>query len=249
MPVALLQGEVESGTASILVSDQSPVAETLARSLLSGEASRSDHGTVPLWKLDSQLRSVDGVDLSIAHADRLAAERFFGGDCLRIPDTVSMWLETPRDFEGLKRSNGSLKDDLRRVQRNGMTMKVEGRETDFDTFYNRFYLPYIRDRHGALVFPRDPQWLKDRLLEGGAMIWVETAEGRIAASIVQAIGEVLHSWVLGVRDGDPVLMKSGAVSAIYRFTVEYAQQRGCTSLNLGLCKANLRDGVLQYKRK
>jgi hypothetical protein len=138
---------------------------------------------------------------------------------------------------------------MRLVKRAGMTMNVEGSEADFGTFYNRFYLPFVTNRHGDLALPRDEQWLKDRLLQGGAMIWIERGEEKIAGAVAQALGEVLHLWVIGTRDGDPAIMKAGAVSAVYRSVIEHAQQRGCKYINLGLCQASLRDGVLLYKRK
>lgn len=250
MPLSRLEGEVGSGKALILISDQSPAAETLGRSLFSGEVIRTNLKTVPLWDLNSRLQTADGMpDLSIVHVGKLEAERFFKADCLRIPDTISVFLKTPENIESLWRSNHSLKSDMRLVKRAGMVMKVEGPETDFGTFYHRFYLPFINDRHGELAYAREEEWLKDRLLDGGAMIWIERGGEKIAGSLVQVIGEVLHCWVAGTRDGDLALMKAGAVSATYLSEIEYAQRQGCKYINFGLCQASLRDGVLLYKRK
>lgn len=249
LPVARLEGRAGESPGTVLFADRKPAARALALPTFTGETQLQPLPPKFLWNLAAFAEKSETADLSIFHVDALASRHFFPPDFLRVPDTVAVFLPTPDHVEALWRANSSLKDDMRLVRRAAMEMRVEGAEADIEGFYRNYYLPFVNTRHGELSQPREEAWLRGRLRDGASLLWVVRDGEKIAGAIADPIGEMLHLWVIGTRDGDPGLLKAGAVSAVYRFVIEFAQQQRCTTINFGLCQANMNDGVLRYKRK
>jgi hypothetical protein len=55
--------------------------------------------------------------------------------------------------------------------------------------------------------------------------------------------------LLGVRDGDPALLRAGVAVATYALGFEWARRQGCSRVDMGRTSPLLNDGVQQYKRK
>jgi hypothetical protein len=75
-------------------------------------------------------------------------------------------------------------------------------------------------------------------------------EGRwvAAALLIDAPGRAALMEV-GVRDGDPALVRAGVLQAVYWMTLEHLRERGHGEVNLMLTPPFLRSGVMQYKLK
>jgi hypothetical protein len=56
-------------------------------------------------------------------------------------------------------------------------------------------------------------------------------------------------YTFGVRDGDPTLVRDGAICALYHFCIEHLTARKFARVHTGRARPFLRDGVLNYKRK
>jgi hypothetical protein len=148
----------------------------------------------------------------------------------------------------LARGNHSLKVDLRIVKRGNFQAEVTRADADLAFFYESMYVPLMRRRHAQLAFIREPYWLRQRCRKGG-ILWISHAGKRIAAGLFERRGDVLHAWAEGVFDGDPAMLKQGAVAALYFHIIAYAGQMGCRYIDFGANRPCLGDGLLRYKRK
>ena len=54
---------------------------------------------------------------------------------------------------------------------------------------------------------------------------------------------------MGVKGGDIVYAKMGAVAALYHFVILHLREKGFKSLHYGASRPFLKDGVLGFKRK
>jgi GNAT acetyltransferase-like protein len=249
MPVSRLEGPTRTGRAAVLLAGSSHTAELLTRRLFAGEVQTSHLATVPVWRVDSYLRKrAREGELIMICVGKLSAGLFFRPDCLRVPDAIDVGLKVPEEIETLWRSNHSLKEDIRLVNRGGMQMSLSQTEADFDLFYRTMYLPFIAGRHGDMARPRDENWLRAAFLRGG-IIWVVRGEEKLAGVVMEIADGALHLWTLATRDGDPGLMKKGALAALYLYAIRHARDEGCSYVDFGSCRAFLADGILRYKRK
>jgi hypothetical protein len=249
MRVSLLEGPTRTARAAVLLAGSSHTAELLMSHLFSGEVQTTQLATAPLWRLDSYLRKMSrDVDLTMACVDKLSAKLFFQPDCLRVPDVVDIGLKMPEEIETLWRSNHSVKQDIRQVHRRGMQMALSQTEADFDLFYRTMYLPFLAGRHGAMARPKDEGWLRASFLRG-KIIWVVRGEEKLAGVVIEIAHGALHFWAVATRDGNPGLMKEGALAALYLYAIQHARDEGCSYVDFGSCRAFLADGILRYKRK
>jgi hypothetical protein len=154
----------------------------------------------------------------------------------------------PEEIDTLWQSNHSLKQDIRQVHRRGMQMSLSQTEADFDLLYRTMYLPFLAGRHGDMARPKDENWLRGSFLRG-RMIWVVRDEEKLAGVVIEIARGALHFWAVATRDGDPGLMKEGALAALYLYAIQHARDQGCSYVDFGSCRAFLADGILRYKRK
>ncbi len=237
------------GPVCVLLASAGRAAEILAQQAFQGEARRTELGRVPLWLLAGFVkRNLGGVDLVIVQLDTLAAKLFRPNDCLCVPESLDVGLRVPDEIPSLLKSNHSLKDDMRIVRKNGLTMRISHDESDFEGFYEDSYVPFVNGRHGQDSVPRDKEWLRRQFREG-AILWVMRGDQRLGGAVVSSGHGALHFWALATQDGDVRHMKEGAIAALYLFVVEHAKAEGCSYVDFGRSRGFLGDNILRYKRK
>lgn len=260
VPVWRLEGMTRCGWASCLeaICDSQP--NTFTRNFFVGEVQRVSLGTVPLWRLDSFLRTrACDVSLTMVRVDDRSARLLFQRDCLQVPDVVRTALELPASLDSLWKGRGNLKEDLRRVRRYGIRMATSDgtgvthdglfastQDADFDRFYRTMYLPSIARQYRDLARPANEDWLRS-CFRRGRIIWAMQGAETLAGVVVDVIDNVLYFRVTGGRGGDAGKFKEG--DALYLFAVQYAKEQGCSRVEFGSCRASMTDGVLRFKRK
>jgi hypothetical protein len=204
---------------------------------------------VPLWNLDQTLKRLQtSADLAIACIDRLSARLFFSSDYLVVPEWTGSILMLPEDPLRKNRSSHSLKEDLRIVRRNNLKADFTRATSDFESFYHTMYVPFMMKRHGEQAVVRSIDQLRRRFYQGG-LLWVLRGEQPIAGAVLQLNRHALRLLVLGTKNGDWAPVKSGALAALYLFTINQAKELGCKLVDLGGFRPCLNDGLLHYKRK
>jgi hypothetical protein len=253
IPVTILHGRTRLGKRSgaVVTAGSEPWVDYLPDRFFEGSPQREWVGKVPLWALPRTLeRLSSSANLVVARVDRLSARLLFNASYLRVPEWVDLWLTVPDDLNSLQRGNHrrDVKNDLRRIRRNGLLYDISHADADLDVFYNDFYVPFVRRRFGKYAYTRNVQPLRYRFHQGG-LLWVLHNDRRIAATIFHRQGTVLHSLGIGTIDGSYDVANLGALIATKYYKIKHAHATGCKEINFGGSRPILTDGGLRHKRK
>jgi hypothetical protein len=251
VPVVLLRGlnRYSGQPWTILMAGADHAIDNIAHRYFACPPRREAIGSLPLWEVPSTLQRLGAsADLVIARVDRLSARLLFRSNYLRVPESIGTWLAVPDDLNELKRTNRSVKADLRRIRLDRLTFAVSHAEADCETFYRTMYVSYMRSRHGELAFIRSLPQVR-RVFRRGGVLWVLREGQRIAGQLFSQREGVLYCVGLGTAGGDPALLRKGALAATYFFSLQYAQSQGLTRIDFGGSPPALSDGLLRYKRK
>jgi GNAT acetyltransferase-like protein len=169
----------------------------------------------------------------------------------RVPSWLPLWLATDRPLDDLiageRSGRAARKNDVRRVQRLGLTFRVATDADAYELFRRRLYEPYVRQRFGDLLVALPGHAFRHARRHG----WLLLAEldGRpVGGAVIERWAGEPRVLVFGVDPHAPI--PTGAVlEACYYHAISFAVERGFDRLSLGTCRPVLTDGVLRYKRK
>ena len=252
VPVRLLRGVapgtgrqvvlLSAGSSSGFIDDRLFTAESGIKEL------RSTH--VPIWRLQRLLDAwAPQADLVVVEVDRLSARWFLPARYLPLPHWVNSWLKTPSDWAEFGRTHRSAQGDIRRVRIKNFECEVShDPRGEVNEFYDRYFVPYMRTRHGQRACI-NARWVLRLLLRQGLLLWIRHNGVRVSGNIVKKEGRRLILLVNGVLDGREDLMNEGALSAQYVHNLRMAEKLGCTEVYMGGSPPSLHDGLLRYKSK
>jgi hypothetical protein len=144
--------------------------------------------------------------------------------------------------------NESLRSDLRKVHRNGLTFEVTNEMGCFQRFYHHMYLPYISKAHGNTAFISGYDDLA-RQFRHCDLLLVKKADEIIAGMMLLYERKGARLLCLGISGGDVRYVQEGAIAALYYYSISYLHDKGYAKVSLGSARAFLKDGVLHYKKK
>ena len=198
-----------------------------------------------LLRAESESDVVVG-DLAWPYYIGIAANGF-----LRVPPQIAHRIALPSDWSSLERrlsARKTTRDELRKVEKFGLSFRITRDAASIDNFYATMYLPYARRRHAQLV-DVEPRETILKIGAGGALLEVLHQGAVVGGGILHRTDRVMRFMWLGIVDGlDPALQ--GAVgAALYCFSMRHAIDSECTEMNLMYAPANLNNGIHRYKRK
>ena len=186
-------------------------------------------------------------DLIVARVARCLAGAISGGRFLRVPDLVDVWLDV-HDRNRIKRGMSQvMRRTSRAILEHGFSWSDRHDPSDFECFYDNYYLPFASARHHELAVVRERPVLRRHFRSGG-ILWIAKDGEEIAAALYRIDGRVLTLLSLGTRNGSLEIRRQGALSAINLFTIKLALQRQLHWINLGGCMASPSDGAFANKR-
>lgn len=249
VPVVLLRGPARiSGQEVVMLSAGRPSAFITER-FFAQEPAVVRRTRVPVWRLQRLLNewrsTADLVDVEI---DRVSARLFLDTSYLKVPQWIISWMKVPEDMQAFGRTHRNAQADIRRIRIKNFECQWSREPKDFDLFYEKFFRPYVTERHGGLTRV-SPRWMMRRLFKQGMIQWVMRNGERLAGGIVTVNGTLFSKRVNGVLDGRIDLMKDGVLSALYVHAMLEAKGLGCTEINMGGSMPSLHDGVFRYKSK
>ena len=207
-----------------------------------------DFANVPLLALPALLKRVrTDADMIIARVPGPGSRWLFDDSFLHVPEAVEARLEIPRDLSTLEQASTRARRNIARIHEHDLTWELSTDPRDFDPFYDRYYVPFLRQRYGDLAHEIERPIL-NRAFRRGCILWVLHDQVRVAGALLQGKGSVLRWRVMGAITDEIDVVRIGALSAIYLFSAEYARQHGFRWLDLGFSKSSPRDGVLSHKR-
>jgi hypothetical protein len=162
-----------------------------------------------------------------------------------IPGAVDCWLPVADALRNIAQPNRSLKENLRVVRRERLQPEVSHTIADCDMFWQTMHAPFMRLTTGGL-----PSSITRRACDecSGAGRWSGCSTAASALLDVWcASGDTLLMVALGIANGEQKWVHGGAITALYRFCIEYAHAQRCTRIDFGVAFPILHDGLLRYK--
>jgi hypothetical protein len=242
-PVRRRVVEANGREITVLEIGRSKVTEPLCARLF-GELPAGERGSAR--SLRTPDRHAGAAHLVVAEVHRWLAPRFRRAGWIVVPDHVrwqgDLALLPPRA------ASHSLKDDLRKVRSQGLTLEHAAGADDWEEFNTRMVAPLAHARFGSDAWLPSP-YLRRRFARHGQLHFILRGGVRVGGFCSLRCGETLWLPVAGVRDGDPALVRAGVSAAAYALAFPWAREQGCTRVDLGRTSPFLKDGVQQYKRK
>ncbi|HEY8554481.1 MAG TPA: GNAT family N-acetyltransferase [Burkholderiales bacterium] len=164
-----------------------------------------------------------------------------------IPSWVRGEIELP-GAAAAARLPETLRTDLKLVERNGFGWRITREPALFDWFYEHMYLPYLLRTHGPRALPTTRQEMLEQQPRAELML-IHRNGVDVAGLMLIRHPTHAHAWALGVLDGEHAHVKAGALAAVYRFACQYSWSLGYRTIDMGMSRPFLNDGVLQYKKK
>jgi hypothetical protein len=193
-------------------------------------------------------RLAGGADLSLWQAP-WPVSRLAGGPV--VPSWLPLWLATDRPLDqviaGERSGRSARKNDVRRVQRLGLTVRVTTEARAYEAFRRDLYEPYVRQRFGELLVAL-PRQVFAHARRHGWLLLAEHEGRAVGGAVIERWGEDPRVLVFGVESNGPVPAAT-LLEACYYHAIAFAVERGFRRLSLGTCRPVLTDGVLRYKRK
>lgn len=251
IPVAILRGETRANSrlGTLLFAGNEHRIEYISDRFFETKPDRENLCQVSLWNLAPTLKRLRGsADLTVVHIDRFSASIFFDADYLAVPEWVGSMLNVQENPGKIARRNRSLKDGLRIVRRNKLSLEISRAEADFEQFYHTMYVPFMRSRHGERAVVRDFYRMRQAFRQGG-LVWVLRDNERISGQLFRRRREVLQVMAMGTAKGELTPVKDGAGTALDLFSINHAKELGCKFIDFGGSRPCLSDGLLRYKRK
>ncbi|MFN2433324.1 MAG: GNAT family N-acetyltransferase [Gemmatimonadota bacterium] len=186
------------------------------------------------------------ADLVAIDVHRWMAAAFRRKGWLLVPSAVR-WVGELSRLPPTQKSH-SLREDLRASRLAGYSLEEGSSDGDWREFFEGMVLPHARRRFERRAWLASPRLRRD-LAARARLLFVRHEGRRVAGECVVARGPVLWSPLLGIRDGDPELLRRGAVAALYGLVFVWARENGFRTVDQGRTSPFLRDGLVRYKRK
>lgn len=133
----------------------------------------------------------------------------------------------------------------RQIRRHDYRLVVSEAAADKRRFFDEFYLPYIRSRHGSGAITVDAAKFAS-VAANATLAQLFAGERWIAGMLLKWQGDTLRFGWFGSSDNPPV---KGASEVLDLLCIKLAAERGARVVNFGNSRPSLKDGVARYKSK
>lgn len=204
-----------------------------------------------IWQIRGRVdRFYQNADILLVSLSPIFCQGFLRKVSFEIPNVV----ELVTDFSGFSDDilneikNTTNKDDIRKVRKYGYEYEISTNLEDLKYFYENCHRPFVQERHGRSVYVNPWREFK-RYFEEGELLLVKRDGHIVSGGLCQVKNKEYEILYNGVYQADSQLLKEGALSAEYAFSIVEAKKKGCKGINFGISRPFLKDGILQYKKK
>jgi hypothetical protein len=224
--------------------------EELLYLLFPDPPTESDLGWLFLWQVPSTIRKrVEQGCLVICDLNHL----LHWGTQFRYTFRVSPWLRANLNVSGpldmiLNRITKNRRRWILKLPSSGYSYEFSHRPEDFGTFYHKMYVPYVIKRHRkrAIVEPIET---KQAMFEKGGLVLVKYQGQPVAAGLRHVVGDTLIAGSYAIHEDHTHLIKQGVAVALHWYTIDWARCNNLHSIDFGMTRSRLEDGVFEYKRQ
>ena len=169
-------------------------------------------------------------------------------NCFRIPCWIYEEVDVSADLNSIIRKNHTLRSTKKIIKKYALSYEVTEDSVRLHDFYHDMLVPYTNKRYPNSDMIEKYELLKKKFRKCDLLL-LKWQGQEIAGGLIGYNGTKVHFLYLGIKDAKPAYIEIGALGAIYYFTLQYLNDKGFKKVDLGLSRAFLRDGVLNYKRK
>jgi Acetyltransferase (GNAT) domain len=141
----------------------------------------------------------------------------------------------------------SLMSNLNKVRAYGFTLTQSNSPDAWAEFFRRMVEPQARSRHGEGAWLPSERFTR-KLQQIGTLHLIMRDGERVAGTCSVARGDTLWLPLMGVRDGDPTLLRQGAGVATLALPFQWAKAQHFRWVDAGRTSPFVTDGIQRYKR-
>jgi hypothetical protein len=239
--------KVESVSMKIIYAGYSSIKKNYyARLLLDGNYKISFVGRCWFSKIPNLIDSLN-PDLIVSETSKFTLTHFQNRKGYLFPEWATSRINIDRPLNEITRSSETdYPNVLRRIRKYKLTYEILTDNDSFTNFNDKFYRPYITERHGAEAFIEDlSSFWKSSL----SPMLIAISENGITIGMALFIrsGDTFNFKRLGLLNGDEEYLRHGVIGAFYYFGIIEGQKMGCKYLDLGGTRPFLNDGLTKYK--
>ena len=158
--------------------------------------------------------------------------------------------EIDRPMENVLASmNQTMRRKIRQLEKEEFSYIFTQNKEEFDFFYYRMYLPYIKLRHEGQGMILDDYESVHNLFMKGGLILIKDGQDPVCGMVCTLDGDKCTALEMGVLDGDFDLVKRGINVALWWFMLLWAREQGAQRFDFGSSLAQTSDGVFNFKRQ
>ena len=253
--VFLVQGREKWGhenLTTLFIGDETGVL-FLSDLLYSGELKKESLGKVFLWRFKSRIKlGLPKGDLVFINMDGFFSRFLSHQGFIIIAEWILFMLALSKEFPEAwnlsKSKNKSLRENLREFRRHNYSYEMTQDPAKFEYFYHQMYLPYATKRFEELIFATSFHDML-RLFKKGQLLLVKKGNDYVSGTLLVRLSrDTIFAHSLGITGGNIEYLKTGALTAVYYFSILWAKERGYKWMDFGHCRSFLKDGVFIYKK-
>jgi elongation factor P hydroxylase len=165
-----------------------------------------------------------------------------------LPNWIQAGVDISGDMEAHIKQNRSLKSDVQRIKKNNLCYDVANNIDSLREFYDTMYLPYITQSYGNEASLLSYEHFEKQFKKCD-LLFLKKENERIGGILINYSKRLPHLWVLGIKEAKIEYVNDGAIGALFFFAVSHVKAKGFKLANLGLTRAFLKNGALQFKKK
>jgi len=205
-------------------------------------------GRVPLWHASEALGSLTS-DLVFVESSQHLIGKLAHQSAVILPFRVQFMLDLQGEWELVEqRFRPNTRRNIGKAQGYACCeYEISRQAQDVKMFYDKMYLPTVRERHGRLaaILPESEAY---QYLRHGWLFLVKRDSVYVCGSLGYARQDTAEFIEMGVLNGDMQLMREGVIEAMNYLRIRWAHQEGYKALSFGECWPFL-SGIFQSKRK
>jgi hypothetical protein len=186
------------------------------------------------------------IDLIITEISTVTYNYFRDSKGFILPVWTPMRIKIVHDIDVFFKGSDNFLAIIRRIKKYNLTCETLTDYDSFRVFNDRYYQPYMANRHGEEAFVED---LEEMWKTASQPMILAVKEGDVIAgmALIKKSGNLLLFLRLGLIDGNEEYLKHGVIGAFYYFGMKEAQRLGCSHVDLGGTRPFLTDGLTRYK--
>jgi hypothetical protein len=239
--------QYESDKTKIIYAGYSSIKRNyFLRLILKNLQSHTSHGRRWFWEIPQLIKS-QNTDMVISEISPLVLNHFQRYNGYIIPEWTTMRINIDRPMSEICDKNVSdFKDVIRRIRLHNLTYEMLTDKESFNSFYKKYYLPYMNNRHGEEAWIEDLNklWESSSSLE---LMAIKESNTIVGVALIKKSEDAICLFRIGLLDGDEEYRRHGVIGSMYYFGIVEGQKMKYRFLDMGGTRPFLTDGLTKYK--